>query len=432
METFLENIPQPGQLSELYASLFSRYTANDPENQMLAAMALEILAITRRPMSVLELAWAVAMGVAPDGVSTIAALAQLVDYQRLLGLIQPFIARVDFNDMNKRQVRLVHNSARDFVLSGWAMASLDGQELPTTATTRELRVDQRTASLEAALLNICVRYLLLADVDQLELFSDEQLAIEELLHDFDPFSENKEQVQYDPHCSWEVWEEDMKHYDPAERGFGELFVYASCHWIDHLGVIRTELPPGSIELLCKKGSTRLQNWINQNCRPGCTIKSRFTFDSSLYDPLGITSLYGSHITFQYMLENADFDSGYYFSDTAMKAADQIFKWGDLSRIIMLFTQSKAGHQLWHVGFFQLVMQYWSVSKRQLQGQDWDAIFDLVDCVLDDMVHDGWGNELLCLASGSGCMPIVQRLIGAAQHKADLREELLRDCQRQSQ
>lgn len=431
METFLENMPQPGQLSELYASLFSRYTASDPDNQTLAAIALETLAIVRRPLSILELAWAVAMGAAPKEVNTIAALAQLVDHQRLLGLIQPFISRVDFNDMNKRQVRLAHNSAREFVLRGWAMASPDGQGLPTAATNRELRFDQRTASLEAALLNICVRYLLLEDMDQLELFSDELLAISELPHDFDPCSVDEGLAKYDAHCSWEVWEEDMNHYDPVERDFGEFFVYASCHWIDHFGVIATEPPPGSIESLCKKGSTRLRNWTSQNCRPGCTIKSRFTFDWTLYDPLGITSLYGSHIAFQHMIQNADLNSGYFFSDTAMMAADQIFQWGDLSRISILFTQSTVGRQLWHMDFFQLVMQYWLDSMIHPHGHDWDVVFNLVDYVLDNMVQGGWGNEILCLASGRGCMPIVRRLMDAAQHRPDLREELLRDCQRQS-
>ena len=49
----------------------------------------------------------------------------------------------------------------------------------------------------------------------------------------------------------------------------------------------------SIELLCKAGSLRLHNWTAQNIRPDCTIKARWEFDASLYDPLSITGLYGS-------------------------------------------------------------------------------------------------------------------------------------------
>lgn len=56
----------------------------------------------------------------------------------------------------------------------------------------------------------------------------------------------------------------MIYYDPAERGFGELFVYASCHWIEHFGVISAEpllLRLTDIELLCRAGLTWLYNWI---------------------------------------------------------------------------------------------------------------------------------------------------------------------------
>jgi hypothetical protein len=86
----------PGQLTELYVNLVSRCTSNDPENQKLATTALEALAITRRPLNILELAWAVALGAAQDGVTTVATLTNLVDHQRAMSLIQPFVAHVDF------------------------------------------------------------------------------------------------------------------------------------------------------------------------------------------------------------------------------------------------------------------------------------------------------------------------------------------------
>lgn len=56
MRDFLEKIPLLEQLSQLYVSLFSRCTSNDPENKKLSTIALEFLAITRRPISILELA----------------------------------------------------------------------------------------------------------------------------------------------------------------------------------------------------------------------------------------------------------------------------------------------------------------------------------------------------------------------------------------
>jgi hypothetical protein len=129
----------------------------------------------------------------------------------------------------------------------------------------------------------------------------------------------------------------MMCYDPAESGFGEFFVYSSCHWLGHFGAIDNEHLPNlaSIEFICEAGSTRLHNWIEQNCRPGCAIKSRFPFDSSLYDPLSITSLYGSESMLLHMLQKADFDHGRYNAEPAAAAADQISQWGDPVRLRLL-------------------------------------------------------------------------------------------------
>jgi hypothetical protein len=126
----------------------------------------------------------------------------------------------------------------------------------------------------------------------------------------------------------------------------------------HFGAITLEPLPGleNIENLCQAGSTRLQNWIKQNCRPDCTIKYRFLFDSALYDPLSITSLYGSPAMLRYMIESSDFNKDKFLPNPAMGAADQILQWGDLSRLRILFLGSNTGHQLRNLGFFRLVMK----------------------------------------------------------------------------
>ncbi|POR39645.1 Vegetative incompatibility protein HET-E-1 [Tolypocladium paradoxum] len=428
MRAFLEEIPQPRQLSELYVNLFSRYTSNDPENQRLATTALEILAITRRPLGILELAWAVALGVAQEGVLTLDALAKLVDHQRVMSLIQPFVAHIDFNDLRKRQVRLVHQSVKEFIIREWASnrPSQQSSAFSTLAATDHAPVQQRTMNLEAGILDVCIKYLLLGDIGCIDLFSEEHVAIEELPQDLDLFSDNDEPADYDPYCTWEAWEENMIRYDPIERGFGELFVYASCHWIEHFGAVSAEplLPGlGNIENLCQAGSTRLHNWITQNCRPDCTIKPRFVFDSSLYDPLSITSLYGSEAMLQGMLESSDFGKDKFLPNSAIGAADQILQWGDLSRLKLLLG-SKIGHEIRNLDFFRLVMKQWSNSISDKCRQGWDVVFDLVDDVLDMMVRERWGNELLRRAASTGCMPIIRRLMDRAQHKAELRAELL--------
>ncbi len=198
MEDFLEKIPLPEQLSELYVNLISRCTSNDPENQKLATTALEVLAITRRPLSILELAWAVALGAAQKRVTTVAALAKLVDHQRVMSLIQPFVAHVDFDDVKKRQVRLVHQSVKEFIVREWALnqPGLQGPAI-STATDQGL-IHQRTGSLEAGILDICIRYLLLDDFGHTDLFSEEQMAIEELPQESDLFNNDEEPTEYDP------------------------------------------------------------------------------------------------------------------------------------------------------------------------------------------------------------------------------------------
>ena len=104
----MEKTLLPRQLLELYVNLISRCISNDPDSEKLVTIALEVLAITRRPLSILELAWAVALGSAQKKVTTIATLAELVNPQRVIGLIQPFVTHIDFNNVKKRQVRLVH------------------------------------------------------------------------------------------------------------------------------------------------------------------------------------------------------------------------------------------------------------------------------------------------------------------------------------
>lgn len=108
MQRFLENMPLPRRLSDLYETLLFRCTSDEPENQELASTALKLLAVAYRPLSLLELAWAATLGLAH--VTTVDALASLVDHERIISLIHPFIARVDMSDVKRRQVRLLHKA----------------------------------------------------------------------------------------------------------------------------------------------------------------------------------------------------------------------------------------------------------------------------------------------------------------------------------
>ncbi|KAF1344930.1 hypothetical protein BDV97DRAFT_379781 [Delphinella strobiligena] len=424
MQLFLERMPLPKELSKLYDVLLSHCTSNGPENQELARIALKLLAVARRPLSILELAWAAALATAQQKITDVAALAKLVDHQIVLGLIHPFITRINFKDVKKRQIRLVHQSVKEFIEKDHASQKSRSQGPAIRTTTGQALIDEPIETLEALILDICIKYLLLEDIGHVKIFSEEQMAIDELPQEVDLFDDYKGPNDYDPHCTWEDWEEHMIHFDPIERCFGGFFVYASCHWLEHFSTIKAEPFPSiaSIENVCHAGSTRLDNWIQQYCRPNCALKPRLDFDSRLYDPLSITSLYGSEAMLCHMLDESDFNEGKYFHQTAIRAADQILLWGDESRLKMLLMKDKTGDQLRNLEFFQVIMTQWSYRATRRAG--WDPVLDLVDLVSDTMVEEYWANEMLCRAARVGCMPIIERLMIRAQHERKLSNELL--------
>ena len=420
MSRFLEKETLPKDLSNLYLALIARCTSDDPENIELVTTALRVLSIARRSLSMLELSWAVALGMSPPDVTTVAALADMVDRQRVMSLISPFVARVDFKNVRKRQVRLVHQSVKEFVIGQYAPSGPRLQQHHIQRPAGQALIDLQIESLEACMADLCVRYLLLHEIGDRDLFSKEQLAIEALPQSADLFESSDEPVEYNPQCTWEAWEESMIRYDPTERGFGEFFVYASSHWVHHFGAVASEPLPEleGIERLCEAGSVRICNWINQHSRPDCAIQARFEFDASLYDPLSITSIYGSEAMLRHMVETSDFNNGKFLPLTAIGAASQVMKWADLSRLKILFHGSGVASQLQNLEFFRLVMREWSgLGANRLN--DWDPAFALVDHMLNTVAREQWGNELLCMAASRGCMPLVQRLIAGARHNPDV-------------
>lgn len=429
IRAFLTRNEQPKDLWDLYTNVYSRQTRDNHENQVLVTTALEVLAIARRPLSILELGWAAALGAADETIRTVNDLSKLVDCKMIMSLIHPFVARVDFADLAEHQVRLVHPSVREFVvgsptLHGSRRADLSGSVAKSPAAVRQHGIER----LEASLLAICIRYLLLEEIGNNTLFSEECSSLEELSPDVDLFIDGPAAAQVNPNSSWDDWEREMAHFNPAERGFGELFTYASCHWIEHLSAVSTTslLPSlADMEMLCRAGSTRLDNWIAQNCRPGCTIQPRFAFDSGLYDPLSITCLYGSDAMLQRVLGEADLSGAgdVFLPDTVVKAADQILQWSDLDRIKVLWESEPGRQQLRGLKFFCLVLEQWWKSPAERYRAGWDGVLALLDDVCDKMVEDQWGRIILSKAIVVGCLPVVQRLFEAARSRPALMAEL---------
>ena len=394
----------------------------------VATAALKIVAVASRPLSILELSWAATLGVAGPEVTTVSALAQLVDHQRLLSLIRPFLFEIDPSNLKMRQVLLAHESFRKFIVDH---SSIEQQTKTHSAPKKRLTTREPAESLQSYMLDICVRYLLLDEIDELDLFSEKQVALQHL--PLTSSHDDEGSTDYDVNCTWEVWEKDMVRYDPAERGFGEFFVYASSYWVHHYGKVTSgpRLPDlACIESLCKASSTRLHNWIEQNRRPDCAINPRQDFDSSLYDPLSITALYGSEAMLCRVLRDADLGSEAYVSQPVKAATIQLLRWGDLSRLKTLLMEIRAKDQIPIIDFFQIVIKQWNTYK--IQRDSWDLAFDILGSVLHWLIRDQLGNELLCIAARGGCMPLVQRLLSMAVGHQALRYELQRNPPRQRQ
>ncbi|KAL9580025.1 MAG: hypothetical protein Q9212_004742 [Teloschistes hypoglaucus] len=439
MKTFLADIPSPVALSRLYAKLFAHLIGDDLDNEQLASNALEILAVARRPLSILELGWAVALNDPCTGVvPTVEALKDYVDEKRVLSLMQPFLSQVDFQNVKKNQVKLVHHSLRELILretpSNWAQSQ---------NIADERCVQKRQAELEAAMLRVCVKYLLLDDFNQNDLISEEGATAQRLqelpgfglFDDSDDDSNDDNDQQLDsPDKSRDLGkrqEAKELYYDPSEREFGEFFVYASCFWVDHFKVSAAEFLPDTLDIvtLCRAKSKRLQNWVGQNCRPDCTIIPKFDFDSDFLDPLVIVSLYGSEIALEKLLQDHDVGSEEFLIDSVEETIRQIIRRGDISRLRILFRDTRVGPRVRSFRFFRQLMEVWAHSNKDRDSREWVGLFDLVVDIFDVLVREEWGNEFLCTAVSYGCLPIVERLFEEAARNPAMRNELLRDPQR---
>lgn len=67
------------------------------------------------------------------------------------------------------------------------------------------------------------------------------------------------------------------------------------------------------------------------------------------------------------------------------AADQILRWGDLSRLRILFLDDRVGQQLQNLALFRLLIKTWRNST--IDRPNWDDAFALVDDVLDRLVRE---------------------------------------------
>ena len=435
LKSFLNNIPAPVELERLYQRLFAYQTGEDEENVAVASRALETLAVVRRPLNMRELGWVIALqDPRTANVHTVTELEDYVDSKRILDILQPFLLHVDFKDERKRQVELVHKSLQGIILeqppSEWVLP-YQRQVKPNNRDS-----SKRVHEIETSLLRACVKYLLMEDFDEINLLSEDQAMVQALdempqsglFDDIDPNTVALESIRKDT-------DKEDEHYDPARRGFGEFFVYASCYWLEHYRTSNQELAPKIKDIiqLCRAGSKRLNNWVGQKCRPDCTILSQNSYDIYLLDSLQILALEGPLLAFQEIVEDLsiDINGADFRHNTLRETIYNILRLGDISRLPILFHAPKFTPVIRNIGIFHQMMKAWSQSDKNFER--WSGCFDLIYDICDDVLtEDLWANELLCLAVGSGCLPIVERLFDAATRKPDMKSVMLQNLRREVQ
>jgi hypothetical protein len=213
VQTHLTRSPVPRELHEYYQTVLARVTHDDDENCKTSLEALKILAVAYRSLSIQEIGWAVELSRADKNCKKRYDLSRSVDPEMVMALIHPFVSSVDYTDKNKYQVQLLHQSVRDFVLSHFPRNNP-----------------------QVSMLKVCVRYLLLDDVDPTGLFPKTHLAFEDLPQYVD-VSEDQETFDYYQKCTWSEWKANLIQCAPRKPGFDEFFAYASSYWQEHLSAV---------------------------------------------------------------------------------------------------------------------------------------------------------------------------------------------------
>ncbi|KAJ4300371.1 hypothetical protein N0V88_003045 [Collariella sp. IMI 366227] len=115
LEMALARLPSSKGLADLYGKLFDKVCRHIPENKARLQIALEILAVARRPLTLEELSYAVYVN--DEGFATLAQLDELAHSCNLLSFIRPFVtATSKGRDMKSSRLRLVHQSLKELIL----------------------------------------------------------------------------------------------------------------------------------------------------------------------------------------------------------------------------------------------------------------------------------------------------------------------------
>ena len=130
LEKVLGQLPSSKDLVKLYGKLFDRVCGGELVNETQLQRALDILAVSRRPLTLEELDYAV-FTVNPadedeEDPTTLAELTELAQGVSVSRLVRPFVTEVGGRGGKRPHLRLVHQSLRELLLTAppldWGVA----------------------------------------------------------------------------------------------------------------------------------------------------------------------------------------------------------------------------------------------------------------------------------------------------------------------
>lgn len=396
--------------------------------------------MARRPLSLLELSWAVELGSPTSPPKSIETLAKYSDEMQIFKLLQPFLGPVRIADVKTLQVKLVHQSLKELILQSeltkWRDAAIgEGHQ-------SRLSQQQRRKELEGALLRLSVQYLLFDEFNELDIFSSQQRTAE-VLHElpgFGVFDDSESNSSNESNA-----DEPNSHmtndnivigndtegtgkslvpgtFDPCRRGFGEFYAYAACFWLDHFKGASTESLAllDHIANLCRPGTTTLENWVTMHCRPECTIAPKFKFavEHQFLDPLVVVFLDGPREAVDKFL--SDYECYEYVGkESHFIVAGRLIHQGSADRLDPLLLHPKLGADLRTISRLEDMMYRWTAYVPEREA--WEKLFQVI---LPVFISENSANDILCAACRSGCLAVVQMLFEEASRNPGYKRLLL--------
>ncbi|KAI1384417.1 uncharacterized protein F4822DRAFT_445871 [Hypoxylon trugodes] len=375
LRRFIRNEISHTALPTLYDKLITQASQSDPDNKRIIINALQILAVAKRPLSLTELSWAV-------------AIADLPEESRKL--------------QDLHEVQFVHQSLKELVLQ---IPPSDWSRSPEISKPSKAEVRKRRDQLEANLLRLCVRYLLLDE------FGSEEY--------------------YNAFCSDCYWEYSPEKRQEIESKFGEFFDYASCLLPHHLKQSAAECVPSIPDIveLTKAKSDRVKIWPNKWMRSQYRIVWLYKF-MPLLDSLSLMAIYGSTEVLQNLLQTCDIKGLKCEAESAEMATRTLLEHGDLPSTKLLFRYCTPENAPYILGTFWWVLGLVGITKEKEGAEKAVGLFDLsMGPAITTIAQGKRTTELVRTAIAFDCQEYVEIIFDAVAHYPFIRQDLLCDTQR---